>query len=172
MKNFEFKVMVDATEPYEKKLLTLHPDFKGIDHQIDTYFDVRQGRLKLREGNIENALIHYERANTASAKQSDIILYRCHPDPALKEILALHLGIKVIVDKIRKIYFIENIKFHFDEVKGLGSFAEVEVIDREDKFPVLKLKEKCDYYFAFLGFRQNMLVKESYSDLLINRLEN
>ena len=31
-------------------------DFKGIDHQIDTYFKVSSGRLKLREGNIENYL--------------------------------------------------------------------------------------------------------------------
>ena len=35
--------------------------FVGEDHQIDTYFRVENGRLKLREGNIENHLIFYVR---------------------------------------------------------------------------------------------------------------
>jgi adenylate cyclase, class 2 len=33
--------------------------FAGLDHQVDTYFRVSAGRLKLREGKIENALIFY-----------------------------------------------------------------------------------------------------------------
>ena len=40
--------------------------FQGLDPQSDTYFRVPSGRLKLREGNIENALIHYKRAITVS----------------------------------------------------------------------------------------------------------
>lgn len=32
-------------------------DFKGVDHQIDTYFKVNKGRLKLRD--IENFLVYY-----------------------------------------------------------------------------------------------------------------
>ena len=54
IKNFEFKAKVDNLEEYENKLLKLNPFFKGTDHQIDTYFNVSKGRLKLREGNIEN----------------------------------------------------------------------------------------------------------------------
>lgn len=37
--------------------------FVGEDHQVDTYFRVPQGRLKLREGTIEQTLIYYERAD-------------------------------------------------------------------------------------------------------------
>lgn len=44
-------------------LIGENADFKGKDHQIDTYFNVHNGRLKLREGTIENNLIHYERPN-------------------------------------------------------------------------------------------------------------
>lgn len=40
-------------------------DFMGTDHQTDTYFKVSQGRLKLREGDIENALIFYNRPDEA-----------------------------------------------------------------------------------------------------------
>ena len=63
IKNFEFKAKVEDLEKYEKKLLTLNPKYQGLDHQIDTYFNAKFGRLKLREGNIENSLINYDREN-------------------------------------------------------------------------------------------------------------
>jgi adenylate cyclase class 2 len=129
IRNFEFKAKVDGFEKLEAKLLLLNPVFKGTDHQIDTYFNAAKGRLKLREGNIENALINYDRVDTAEAKESTIVLYRHEPNKALKYILTLQLGIKTIVDKTRKIYFINNVKFHFDIVKDLGTFIEVEAID-------------------------------------------
>jgi adenylate cyclase class IV len=107
IKNFEFKARVDSIEVHENKLLNLNPVFKGTDHQIDTYFNVAKGRLKLREGNIENALINYDRENVNDAKQSDVILYQHEPNATLKNILTKQLGVKITVDKKRKIYFIE-----------------------------------------------------------------
>ncbi|HEX4372186.1 MAG TPA: hypothetical protein VHZ50_02675, partial [Puia sp.] len=85
--NFEFKARRNDLEKAEKKLLSLDPKFIGEDDQTDTYFNIERGRLKLREGNIENALIHYERKNTADAKQSDVLLYKHDPDKNLKDIL-------------------------------------------------------------------------------------
>lgn len=73
--------------------------FVGIDHQIDTYFKVPNGRLKLREGNIENSLIHYERSNQAGPKQSDIVLEKVEKGSALKEILTKANGILSVVAK-------------------------------------------------------------------------
>lgn len=164
--NFEFKARVDNLEDYEQKLLGLNPVFHGTDHQIDTYFLVGNGRLKLREGNIENALISYNREDVPGAKQSDIILYKYEPDDALKNILLQHFEIKIVVDKRRKIYFIENIKFHFDVVKGLGNFLEVEAIDDSNKFTIEELKQQCDKYFQFFNLTGANLVAKSYSDLL------
>jgi adenylate cyclase, class 2 len=63
--NFEFKARVNNIDQLEERLKSHHPDFKGEDHQVDTYFNVNTGRLKLRQGNIENALIWYERENAA-----------------------------------------------------------------------------------------------------------
>ena len=166
IKNFEFKARVDNTEQYENKLLALNPRFEGVDHQVDTYFNVSKGRLKLREGNIENSLIYYERENVADAKRSDIILFRFQPDKALKEILILQLGIKVVVDKLRKIYFINNIKFHFDTVTALGSFIEVEAIDHKGELTIEQLKQQCDQYFIFFELDKMQLVDKSYSDLI------
>ena len=169
-KNIEFKAKVSGLEPYEEKLKTLDPLFIGLDHQIDTYFKVPHGRLKLREGNIENTLINYNRANTADAKLSEIILYHHAPDRALKEILKLQLGVKAVVDKKRKIYFINNIKFHFDEVEGLGTFIEVEVIDEDGSLNIEDMKKDCDHYFQFFGLSQNQLVDRSYSDLILEQV--
>lgn len=167
IKTFEFKAKVDEIEKYENKLLTLNPKYQGLDHQIDTYFNVLYGRLKLREGNIENSLINYDRENIAGSKESQIILYKHSPDKALKEILKKQLGIKVVVDKKRKIYFIDNVKFHFDIVENLGTFLEVEAIDDKDEFTTEELKTQCDKYFNFLELTDENLVDKSYSDLIL-----
>ncbi len=165
--NIEFKARVEALEPYENMLISLNPDFKGVDHQVDYYFNTHKGRLKLRMGNIENALIQYDRPDTGDAKRSDVILFKHTPDDALKEILSLHLGIKTVVDKIRKIYFIDNVKFHFDEVRNLGTFIEVEAIDTGKKFSLEYLQTQCDHYFQFFGLHDEDLISVSYSDLVM-----
>jgi len=165
--NFEFKAQVPDPDALEKKLLQLNPLFKGEDHQVDTYFHIAEGRLKLREGNIENALIHYHRKNEAGAKQSDIILYEHQPSAALKEILVKTLGIKVVVDKRRRIYFIDNVKFHFDTVEGLGRFIEVEAIDRTGERSIDILRQQCDHYIRFFDLTAENFVSHSYSDLLL-----
>ncbi|HLO80293.1 MAG TPA: class IV adenylate cyclase [Chitinophagaceae bacterium] len=166
VKNVEFKARVAEIESYEHKLLALNPELKGLDHQVDTYFNVPQGRLKLREGNIENALIQYNRENLAGSRQSDVILYQHQPDPALKEILTLQFGIKKIVDKKRKIYFVDNVKFHFDVVAGLGTFIEVEAIDSTGDLTSEYLKSQCDYYKDFFGLNDRDMMEGSYSDML------
>ena len=166
IRNFEFKAKVADLETYENKLLQLNPLFKGEDHQIDTYFNVSKGRLKLREGNIENALINYNRENTADSKLSEVILYKHQPAKALKDILILQFGIKIVVDKRRKIYLMDNVKFHFDVVEGLGTFIEVEAIDDANKYPTEELKQQCDHYYQYFGLTQSQLIDKSYSDLM------
>ena len=170
IKNYEFKARVEDIEKYENKLRSLNPVYIGLDHQIDTYFHVQKGRLKLREGNIENSLINYDRDNTAGSKLSDIILYKHEPNAALKNILVHQLGVKAIVDKKRNIYFIDNVKFHFDVVENLGTFIEVEAIDTDGKYSIEALKAKCDHYFEFFGLAAINIVDQSYSDLIMKLL--
>lgn len=167
--NIEFKAAIHSTETAEEKLKTLAPLFIGTDSQTDTYFNVKEGRLKLREGNIENSLIHYSRADYAGAKQSDVLLYKHDPDETLKEILIKTLGIKVVVNKKRRIYFIDNVKFHFDEVERLGSFLEVEAIDKDGTIGKEKLQRQCDYYADFLGIKAEDYLSTSYSDMLMEK---
>lgn len=143
-------------------------DFKGTDHQIDTYFKVNFGRLKLREGNIENFLVYYDRENKEGPKESKIILFKNKSDSTLKEILATSNGILVVVDKLREIYFIENVKFHIDTVKDLGSFVEIEAIDVDGSIGKEKLYTQCQEYMKILGISEADLVSSSYSDLILS----
>ncbi|MFX0181570.1 MAG: class IV adenylate cyclase [Candidatus Hodarchaeota archaeon] len=166
--NIEFKAKCSNPDHIREILKSLNAEFKGTDNQIDSYFKVHSGRLKLREGNIETALIYYERKDKEGPKQSDVTLF--HPDPSkvapLREILTKILGIKVIVDKEREIYFIGNVKFHIDSIKGLGSFMEVEAIDIDGTIGIKKLQEQCRYYLHLFKISEKDLISQSYSDLL------
>lgn len=166
--NFEFKARVENLNVLEEKLQSLKPDFRGEDHQIDTYFQIADGRLKLREGHIENSLIYYHRPDAADSKQSDVLLYPCTPEPGLKAILTRLHGVKVVVEKWRRIYFIDNVKFHFDRVQDLGYFLEVEAIAHEGEHPVEQLQAQCRRYQTFFGITQTQFMDRSYSDLLLD----
>lgn len=150
-------------------LLEHGADFKGVDLQTDTYFNVQHGRLKLRQGNIENNLIYYERVNQAGPKSSHFQLVAIPDAEILKQILSSSLGIKAVVHKKREIYFINNVKFHIDEVTGLGNFAEIEASNKYADLPKQKLQEQCDFYMRELRIDEKNLISVSYSDLLINK---
>ena len=129
--NIEFKARCSNPDGIRKILAEKNADYQGRDHQIDVYFKVPHGRLKLRKGQIENNLIAYEREDYVEAKQSKVLLFETKPGTSLEQILTTTLGVMVTVDKQRDIYFIGNVKFHIDEVESLGSFMEVEAIDKD-----------------------------------------
>ncbi len=165
--NIEIKARCINPEEIETILLNNNARFEGIDHQVDTYFNSDSGRVKLREGNIENSLIYYQRKERKGQKKSEVSLYKTTGDSkALKEILAKTLGIKIVVEKTRKIFFIGNVKFHIDQVKGLGSFVEIEAIDLNGKVGEEKLRKQCDSFIRLLGLEKVEFLDQSYSDMV------
>lgn len=152
-------------------LLSAGADFKGIDEQTDTYFNVPNGRLKLREGNIENNLIYYERANQAGPKSSHFQLVKIEDANGLRKALTKANGIKVVVKKRREIYYINNVKFHIDEVPELGSFVEIEAGNVKIDLSKEQLKEQCDFYVKEFGINQEDLIEVSYSDMLLAEIK-
>jgi len=166
--NIEIKAKCADADAIRQILQDRQADFKGTDHQIDTYFNVPKGRLKLREGNIENSLIFYQRSNVAGPKQSDIVITQTKPKSDLKNVLVTALGVKVVVDKRREIYFIENVKFHLDTVQGLSSFVEIEAIDDDGTIGKEKLLAQCQKYLELFGIKDSDLEAGSYSDLLLS----
>jgi predicted adenylyl cyclase CyaB len=162
--NIEIKAKCADQEKVRGILKAHGADFKGTDHQIDTYFKIPQGRLKLREGNIENSLIFYEREDKAGPKQSNIILFNTESGSSLKAILEKSVGELAVVDKQREIYFIDNVKFHVDTVKGLGTFVEIEAIDTDGSIGKEKLLEQCNMYLKLFEINESDLLNNSYSD--------
>ena len=167
--NIEIKASCSDPDRIEQILNDEEADNKGLDHQVDTYFNIPEGRLKLREGNIENSLIFYKRDNISGPKESHVQLYKTKPDSGLKEVLVHSLGTKVIVDKKRKIFFVENIKFHIDLVENLGSFIEIEAIDKTGTIGQAKLEVQCERYIKKFGINKSDLISVSYSDLLLKK---
>ena len=165
--NVEVKARCTNPEGVRNYLLNHKADFKGVDEQTDTYFNVINGRLKLREGNIENNLIFYERSNQAGPKNSRFHLVKIEDARGLKDVLAKSNGIKTVVKKKREIYYIANVKFHLDDVPGLGSFAEIEAGNVFADLSQDELQRQCDFYMKELGIEQQDLIDNSYSDMLM-----
>lgn len=164
--NAEIKARCPAPAFVRRYLLDNHARFAGTDQQCDTYFNTRNGRLKLREGNIENNLIYYERPNDAGPKTSAFTLTPVADAAALKYSLAQALGIMKVVEKKREIYYIGNVKFHIDELKDLGHFVEIEACSTGTSLTVEELHGQCALYMRHLHILPEHLLSQSYSDMI------
>ena len=169
--NVEIKAKCNNADNIRNYLLANNADYKGIDIQTDTYFNVPNGRLKLREGKIENNLIYYERTNQPGPKNSHFQLVKVEDAKGLKDVLTKSMGVKSVVKKNREIFYIGNVKFHIDEVPGLGSFVEIEAGNILADLTREQLKEQCDFYMLEFEIIPEDLVDVSYSDLVLKRTE-
>lgn len=168
--NIEIKARTSQPAFVREYLIKAGADYKGTDIQTDTYFNVPTGRLKLRQGNIENNLIYYNRPNQQGPKQSDFMLTPVQDGEGLKSILTKALGIKVALTKTREIYYINNIKFHIDELEGLGSFVEIEAGNKLADLSVEQLQEQCRFYMEEFGIKEDDFLSHSYSDMLLEKI--
>jgi predicted adenylyl cyclase CyaB len=169
--NIEIKARCIDINSIRNYLTKNGAEFIGTDIQVDTYFNVTNGRLKLRQGKIENNLIFYSRENKAGPKNSHFNLLKIEDSSGLKDILERSIGIKVEVTKKREIYYIKNVKFHIDEVPGIGSFIEIEAGNVLADLSEEQLHQQCVFYQKEFGIKSEDLVEESYSDMLL-RLED
>jgi predicted adenylyl cyclase CyaB len=165
--NFEFKARL-KNAPYLRAVLKrLRARFVGTDHQVDTYFPVSRGRLKVREGRIENALIFYHRSNAPRARRAQIEMMLLPRRNSVRAILSAALGVLVVVDKRREIYFVGNVKIHLDRVRGLGKFVEVEAISRAADLK--KIRAQARRFQKLFQIADSDIVPESYADLSLAR---
>lgn len=170
MKNLELKVKCKDHRAALYAVKMLDAKYEGILKQRDVYFNLSPGRLKLRTINAdEHQLIFYKRSNRASAKFSNYYISKItHPKRArmlLKEIF----GIKIIVNKLRKLYIWQNVRIHLDSVNSLGKFIEFEIVckslkDEKGSF------EKMKYLKNIFNISNNDILRSSYSDMLIRKL--
>ena len=166
-RNVELKALdPDPTRTLERAR-ALGAEDRGVIVQRDTYFRVREGRLKLREEEPGEAhLIAYSRPDAAEVRVSS---YRVVPVPdpeGMRAALGETNGVDVVVEKRRRLLLWETVRIHLDEVRGLGSFLELEAVAqpgsdlRRERAQVARLREALD-------IRDDALREGSYADALL-----
>ncbi len=165
--NFEFKAFLRDATHIRAVLKRYHARFLGTDHQVDTYFRVPAGRLKIREGRIENSLIFYRRTNSARARRSAVEMMLLPRRNSVRAILSAALETLAVVDKRREIYFVGNVKIHLDHVRGLGPFVEVEAMTRTGD--IRKVRAQAAKFQKLFAIPSSDVVPLSYSDLILKK---
>ena len=166
MRNVEIKVRCDDLHPVHGILVGRGLKRVARMRQVDTYFDVRDGRLKLREidGQARVELIGYRRPDLPTARTSTYTVSKVTDVEATRSVLSMVLGTRVVVAKIRDYYQWDNTRVHLDAVDGLGTFVELETAlygGQDDA-----AERECMEVFEALGLDEKHIVAASYADLL------
>jgi predicted adenylyl cyclase CyaB len=142
----------------------------GLLRQIDWYFAVPRGRMKLREiehGRTRRAeLIVYARPDTRGTRTSRFVLLPVEEPATTRRLLTSIFGVTVSVRKVREVWFCENARIHLDRVTGLGTFVEIEVVVSEGPAQARALMARLR---PALGIEPGAVIGGSYSDLLLAR---
>lgn len=137
-----------------------------VIHQVDTFFNTSQGRLKLRELDRHPAqLIYYERADQNGPKRSDYRLFETDDAENLKAALSMAYGVRGCVRKTRHLYLVGQTRVHLDDVEGLGQFVELEVVLREGQSDA-EGQAVAENLMRELGVRAEDLLQGAYVDML------
>jgi predicted adenylyl cyclase CyaB len=143
----------------------------GDLHQIDTYFHVAEGRLKLREINgAGGELIFYRRPEADATRFSEYYtapVADCH---AMGKVLELSLGVRKRVEKERRLYLYQGARIHLDIVVKLGTFIEFEVpVHPGEPTEDEAARRLMDKLMGAYGIRASDAIRASYSELLDGR---
>jgi len=136
--------------------------------QTDTYFGFSRGRLKIREidgANPRAELIFYSRPDSDLPVVSEYEVFQVENAEALKSALSKAHGVRAVVRKVREVYLTGDTRIHLDDVQGLGSFLEIEVMLTPGTTRYVGEK-KVNELLAALHIEQESLVECSYCDLL------
>jgi predicted adenylyl cyclase CyaB len=170
----ELKAKVESLEPFRQKLDEMSAERMGTFRQIDTYYEVPAGRLKLRETDGEDVvqLVYYERPDVEGPKQSRVFVAELPKPQFTKQFLSSVLRVKTVVDKQRTIYRLKGTQVHLDKVEGLGTYVEFERPSEDMPQATRRARETLEKLMRTLGIKPNMLEKGSYSDLLAEQATN
>ena len=169
MPNIEIKAKCHNIDRARATAQELKTDYIGNLHQIDTYFETKKGRLKLREINDKEAQLipYYKEYSTGPMKSSYSVL---PVDDAvnLKHILDKTLGTVTVVDKEREVFLIDNVRVHLDRVKDLGTFIEFEAVYLESTLEDKEREvERVSKLMEAFQIKEEDLLDKSYIDYLL-----
>jgi predicted adenylyl cyclase CyaB len=168
--NIEIKARVDDFDALKARAESLSDGPVEVIPQEDTFFKTEKGRLKLRILAPDlGYLIYYERPDQDGPKRSDYHLAETREPDNLKSALALALGIRGVVRKIRYLYMAGQTRIHLDDVEGLGHFMELEVVMREEQSDS-EGQAIAEDLMRRLGVQEDALIEMAYMDLLESRM--
>ncbi|PIE03709.1 MAG: adenylate cyclase [Acidobacteria bacterium] len=164
-RNTEIKAKLDSIEAAITELENLSTEGPFVLFQEDTFYNTEKGRLKWRRMPDREELIYYHRPDTAEPCISQYRIVDVSKQSQLKEVLGLALGMKGQVKKKRTLYLVGQTRVHLDEVEGLGSFMELEVVLREDQTEK-EGQEIAHTLMKKLGIQEQCLLDSAYIDML------
>lgn len=172
-RNLELKVRCDEAEQAHVRARLHAAGATTVRlRQIDTYFAVPRGRLKLREiagpGEADRAaeLIGYARPDVVGARWSTYHRVPVAPADAstLKNALAATIKVRGVVAKEREVGILGRTRVHLDRVDGLGCFVELETVVSAGDDGVAAEVELAEVV-AVLGLGRFEAIAGSYADL-------
>jgi len=167
--NLEIKARCADLAEARRRAAAIATEHLGVDHQVDTYFNTSQGRLKLRESSLSGGqLVPYLRPDQEGPKRSDYRVIPVEEPAGLKRLLSEILGIHRIVDKQREIFLFENVRIHLDRVKGLGTFLELEAVFDGSPVAEAEQQRKVDWLMKELQIAPGELLATSYEALVVD----
>jgi predicted adenylyl cyclase CyaB len=164
--NIEIKARVSDPATLLAKARALTDVEPEIILQTDTFFQAETGRLKVREfADGTGELISYHRPDAEGPKTSSYAISRTADAGVLRDVLAAVLPVRGVVRKKRLLLLAGRTRIHLDEVEGLGSFMELEVVLAEGDDQDGGEREAADL-MERLGVTSGNLVSGAYIDLL------
>jgi len=168
MKNVEIKALCRDLTAARRMAAGLGAQCHGVIHQVDTYFRVPAGRLKLRQATPgRDELVYYRRPDEPRPKVSDYQVVEVARSDALCDLLTEALGVLVRVVKDRELWLLDNARIHLDSVEGLGAFIEFEVVVTSGATEDSCRAQAAGLLAAF-GLTDDDLIAGSYADLLVS----
>jgi predicted adenylyl cyclase CyaB len=164
--NIEIKARVAELEALRQDVQELADRPVELLQQEDVFFHIKKGRLKLRvEGGGTGQLIYYNRPDEDGPKVSNYQIYPTAAPLQLRALLAACLGERGVIKKTRWLYWVGHTRIHLDDVEGLGSFLELEVV-LQDGQSLAEGQAVARDLCAVLGINASDLVGGAYIDLL------
>jgi predicted adenylyl cyclase CyaB len=164
--NIEIKAQIQDWPDACRRAEALSGAPAEVIFQEDTFFNVAEGRLKLRAfSQASGQLIFYTRPNQDGPKRSDYNLTATSDPEGLKSVLARAYGIRGVVRKTRLLYLVGQTRIHLDDVEGLGHFLELEVVLRDGQSDAAG-REIAEDLMQKLGIELSALLKGAYMDLI------
>jgi len=166
VKNLEIKARYPWTDKVVDILIGIDAQFKTVEIQTDTYFDVNNGRIKIRERYGKDAeMIQYFREDKADIKECSFSLVHVKNPESVKTILTREHGIREVIQKHREVWNWHNVRIHFDRVKKLGEFIEFEAGIDGDNSEEISENRIRELMIKF-DIKTHNLIEQSYIDLL------